>query len=642
MPSRNLLHSAFLLALFSAPGAAIAAEVAIADIQYTESASGASPRVGQVVTVTGVVTMTYGYGASEVGYVIAEDVGPWHAVLVADIVNGPPALGDEVKLTATVVETEGMTTLIGVTGYQVLSTGNPVTPAVISPGDVDSEAYESVLVRVENVTVDALLQFGEYTVLGADATTALCNDLLDYVYFPAVGDALDSLTGVVFYSFGAFKIEPRDTGDIAGDPIPHYALLGDVVTMNDSRDILPDAYVEILGDRIVAIHESEPGGMPIIDAEGLILPGLIDAHNHPQFNMLGPIPFNRLFGERAEWRNHPLYADFEDQHSAILDFDGGQFVNAVKLAEVRALTAGTTMIQGATTNTLFARAGVGANNASRFPSRAISDTFPLEKPFWWWPLLNLSVANRFVVHLAEGINFGPLLEFGLWKTMGVLNEKTTVIHGVPLRTQEWQEMAAADANLVWSPKSNVVLYGSTANVPGALAAGVNVALAPDWTESGSLTLLDEMKFAKQHSLANWGDAITPLQFTEFVTRNAARALGMEDYLGRIADGYRANLMVIPGEPGDPYAALLAADPADVTLTVVSGRPMYGDTELMGEFPFVENSETISVGGEEKTLALAVDSHAVNDSEKTFAEVLADLTSAYAAAEPKISDFVGLE
>ena len=58
-----------------------------------------------------------------------------------------------------------------------------------------------------------------------------------------------------------------------------------------------------LYDEIVAIHASEPAGIPTVNTGGLIFPALIDAHNHPSYCVLGPIPFDQLFEHRDEWRN---------------------------------------------------------------------------------------------------------------------------------------------------------------------------------------------------------------------------------------------------------------------------------------------------------------------------------------------------
>jgi hypothetical protein len=129
---------------------------------------------------------------------------------------------------------------------------------------------------------------------------------------------------------------------------------------------------------------------------------------------------------------------------------------------------------------------------------------------------------------------------------------------------------------------------------------------------------------------------------EFVTCNAAKAVGSETGIGQIAPGYRANLMVVPGGPKRPYEALLRADPADVKLTVVNGKPMYGKPDILAKFDFVDGVETIFVGGVEKALAITVDSHAIDESDKPFAQVLAELQEAYNAVEPKVCEFLGIE
>jgi hypothetical protein len=203
-------------------------------------------------------------------------------------------------------------------------------------------------------------------------------------------------------------------------------------------------------------------------------------------------------------------------------------------------------------------------------------------------------------------------------------------------------MAAAQASLVWSPASNLLLYGTTADIPGALAAGVNVALAPDWTESGSLNLLDEMKVAEQINQSSWGGVVTPQQLVEFVTRNAAKALGVGDWAGQVAPGFQANILVIPGDPADPYSALLNASPGDVELTIVNGRPMYGAPGFMTQFPLLTGLEEFNVGGVTKHLAIQIDSHAIPDSDKPFSGVYSELEEAYGASDPKICEFLGVE
>jgi len=203
-------------------------------------------------------------------------------------------------------------------------------------------------------------------------------------------------------------------------------------------------------------------------------------------------------------------------------------------------------------------------------------------------------------------------------------------------------MAAADANLIWSPQSNIALYGTTTDVPGALAAGVNVAVAPDWTESGSNDVLAEMKVAQDWSDSEWGGLLTPQMLTEMVTVNAAVALGMDDIRGSIVTGLRADLMVISGDAAAPYEALLAANPVDVGLTVISGRPGYGDPALVDQFTYLADVEDITIGGTQKRLALAITAHGIPDSEQLFSNALGMLESAYDVDLPELCCFRGLE
>jgi cytosine/adenosine deaminase-related metal-dependent hydrolase len=620
------------------PGASPTSTTAIHDIQYTADPSGDSPLAGQAVTISGVVT-----AIDADGFAVSDSAGAWNAVYVYTRAAGPE-VGDSVEVTGTVQEYYGMTEIIDVSGVQTLSTGHPVAAVDVAAADASQEAYESVLLRVAGVEVTDLLTYGEWVV----DSVLTCDDLNDYVYFPQIGDSLDSITGVLFYSFSAFKLEPRGTGDISGDPIPHFALRGDVITMNDSRDVLTGHYVEIEGDRIVALHATPPVGIAVVETGGLIFPGLIDAHNHAAYNALGTIPFDSLFADRYEWQATSLYSDFRDQYNAIRDFGGsGAQTDALhRLAELRALCAGTTTIQGVNCNGHaydgFARRGIGINNAERFPNRILSSVFPLGQSASYWQSRAGEYWDRFVIHLCEGTNAAAFDEFSDWQARVVLDERTTIIHGVALGPAEWAALALAGGHLVWSPCSNVTLYGATADIPAALYAGVNIALAPDWTESGCAHLLDEMRFARHLGDSLWAGAVTPQLLAEMVTRNAAAAIGAAGDVGRVETGYSADLMVVPGSPAAAYDALLGAEPEDVMLTVVSGRPMYGDPSLMSQFGFLAGTEDITIAGVPRRIAVRIVSHAVPGADTPTADVIAGLEAAYEAATPQVCCFFGLE
>jgi 5-methylthioadenosine/S-adenosylhomocysteine deaminase len=619
-----------------------AAAVTIYDIQYTTDPSGDSPYAGQSVTIEGFVSAIF-YD----GYIVAEDEGAWHAIYVYSKRDGPQ-VGDEVTLTGTVSEYNNLTEISDVTAYDTISTGNEISPVVIDAQAANQEMYESVLISIPDVTVTSLnTTYNEWTI-SDDAGSIPCNDKADYLYFPQMGDYLNSVTGIQMYEFGAYRLEPRETLDIDIDTHMHYALKGDIITMNETRDIIPDGYVEVYADKIMSIGTTQPSGIDIIEVNGLIFPGLIDSHNHPRFNVLSEIPFPHTYTERYEWQDDPMYGDFWDQYGSILDYpdDDGMSDNLWKLAESRALCAGTTMIQGYNCNGSsaigIAHSGMGINNAERFPSRIYSSTFPLRYESDWRNTKTYEYWDRFVIHLSEGFSAAALQEFYTWQSWDLMDWRTTIIHGVPLTEAEWDIMASANAHLIWSPFSNIVLYDETADVPGAIDAGVNVALAPDWTESGEDNMLAEMKYADYINQTRFGDVITPQQFAEFVTCNAAYAIGQQDRVGSIVEGYQADLMAIPGTVSEPYDDLLAAEPADVKLTVVNGRPMYGDPALMNLFTEVDPQENISICGEPKNIAIQVDAHGIFVSDKSLSEVMSELLTAYDQAFPKLCDFISYD
>ncbi|HEY75673.1 MAG TPA: hypothetical protein G4O00_05765 [Thermoflexia bacterium] len=188
----------------------------IHDIQYTEDPSGDSPYVGQTVTTRGVVTAFF-YDGRNRRFFIQDGTGPWSGLFLYNP-DGFLNVGDLVEVTGEVSEYYGLTE-IAFGEATVLSSGNPLPdPAVLPTGEVSQEQWESVLVRVENVTVtEPDLGYGEWLVDDGSGGVRV-DDLGTYSYAPNAGDLLDFVQGPLYYSYGHFKIEPRDDGDIGIAP----------------------------------------------------------------------------------------------------------------------------------------------------------------------------------------------------------------------------------------------------------------------------------------------------------------------------------------------------------------------------------------------------------------------------------------
>lgn len=179
----------------------------IYDIQYTADVSGDSPYMDQVVMTSGVVTAT-----SNAGYYIADGTGAYSGVYVYDN-NNTPSIGDEVNITATVVEYYNLTELNNVAAFEVVSSGNAVSANMVTAAEVNSEAYEGVLVQVGGTCTNTNLGFGMWEL--TDSNTDACNiDDLLFSFTPTQGQFY-AVTGVVDFSFDEYKVLPRDANDIA-------------------------------------------------------------------------------------------------------------------------------------------------------------------------------------------------------------------------------------------------------------------------------------------------------------------------------------------------------------------------------------------------------------------------------------------
>lgn len=184
-----------------------------------------------------------------------------------------------------------------------------------------------------------------------------------------------------------------------------------------------------------------------------------------------------------------------------------------------------------------------------------------------------------VAHLSEGMRTDAYnkAEFQYAKKYGLVQDGLVIIHGVGLDAADFREAARRNVSIVWSPFSNLLLYGETLDVAAAKTAGVNLAIGADWTPTGSKTLLDELGLAKRYLKKKNIRGITDQNLVEMATVNAAKAIKRESVIGRVAENFQADLMLVKKVARrNAYTTLVTATQADVTLTVVQGEPLYGD------------------------------------------------------------------
>lgn len=179
-------------------------------INQIQNSAGASPLEGTTVLTGGIVSAVIPTGGNN-GFFIQDNEGAYNGVFV--FTDAAVTVGDSVTFIGNVVEFFNMTQISGIAGLTIVSSGNtPYAPAQITTAQVNSEAYEGVLVRVSNATcTDANSGFGQW-IVNDGSGSALVNPAI-YEATRTQGTAYN-VTGPVFYSFNEFKILPRSGNDV--------------------------------------------------------------------------------------------------------------------------------------------------------------------------------------------------------------------------------------------------------------------------------------------------------------------------------------------------------------------------------------------------------------------------------------------
>ena len=104
---------------------------------------------------------------------------------------------------------------------------------------------------------------------------------------------------------------------------------------------MSSAYVLVDGGKIVSVTAEDPGAGEPWETNGVIVPGLIDMHNHPNYNVFAAWEPPKLYQHRAAWRGSDEYDVLVKQPQkklAALESSGGIPKGAqLRYGEVRAL-----------------------------------------------------------------------------------------------------------------------------------------------------------------------------------------------------------------------------------------------------------------------------------------------------------------
>lgn len=370
------------------------------------------------------------------------------------------------------------------------------------------------------------------------------------------------------------------------------------VTLIKGTVVTPDAvirngWVAIDQDRIISIAAAKPAldAAHTLETTDIIFPGFIDLHNHPLYNIYPRWTPPQAYHSRYEWRSDEAYLKaIANPHRPIAP---AHFCDIDRFVELKELFGGTTTMVGISQprdTDISCIAGL-ARNLDWFtgfygqkvgPERVVTVLGVQPDDVKYAPAglaetLKTGAADLLVIHIAEGQRGDARTdgEFAALEKLGWLTSRTAVIHGVALTRADFAKMRAAGSTLVWSPRSNMELYKETANVADAAAEKVAIAIAPDWSPTGSTNMLAELKFAKQVNDRQFKSVFTAKQLFEMATAVPAKAARIDDKVGALKPGLYADLFLLRGNAAAPYDALVNASPDDVTLTLANGVPVSG-------------------------------------------------------------------
>ena len=155
------------------------------------------------------------------------------------------------------------------------------------------------------------------------------------------------------------------------------------------------------------------------------------------------------------------------------------------------------------------------------------------------------------------------------------NRRYSLVHGIAAQVSndqghnDYDKMRRLGITLIWSPRSNLALYGETIDIKSALNKNneVRIALSTDWSPTGSFSMKEAFKCAKEFS-----SKLSNELLWQMATSNAAYALGLDDELGAIKPGFWADLVLVKSSGNnDRYDDVLTASHKDIIATWINGK-----------------------------------------------------------------------
>jgi 5-methylthioadenosine/S-adenosylhomocysteine deaminase len=185
--------------------------------------------------------------------------------------------------------------------------------------------------------------------------------------------------------------------------------------------------------------------------------------------------------------------------------------------------------------------------------------------------------------------------------LAILGPHFMVVHGVWLSDDEIELLAACGASVVHCPTSNMYLASGTARVPALLEAGVTVALGSDGIGNHNHDMFPVLRAASLlHKVVLHDPTVTSAEeVLEMATLGGARALRMEEEIGSLEVGKKADIVLVRLDKPHlipvhrlPSALVYGVSGTDVDMVIVDGRIVVegGRLQTLDEMRLIEDAQ----------------------------------------------------
>ena len=366
----------------------------------------------------------------------------------------------------------------------------------------------------------------------------------------------------------------------------------------------------------------------------VISPGLINPHDHLGFTEGHPLDIGtRRWNHRHEWRTDSTITTPRNPNGNGTQSDGTRW------GEMRQVMGGVTSLVGVSYAKGMVR-NLDQNNGLEglVVSAVRADTFPLKdsngqfKDNCTWDYKydeqTVSTFSSYIPHVAEGLNHHAAEEFRCQSSSfngarDFTEPNTTHVHAIGLTGKDLFRMTQNSASIIWSPRSNIGLYGVTADVVSFYRMGGLVALGTDWTYSGSIHSGRELACAKQYNENYLDHYFSSKQLWEMATINAAKALDVDSVLGSLTVGKTADIAIF-SDPNNTYHEAVMGQHVTSTALVLRGQTaLYGETHIVTELTQQNDCEMIDVCSTARSICAAREFNGT-----TYSSIASAVSSSY--------------